>query len=107
MREVGHTQVSIPFEPCTTLTCEYLADDGEVPWQLPPNYWEQIAYPAYIRAHTHVFKGGDVENGDLVGDVIDGVTLLEGSAMGIEAMLSKSCGEVLRAATDSLELGSL
>ncbi|KAF8599698.1 hypothetical protein BDV93DRAFT_448845 [Ceratobasidium sp. AG-I] len=38
--------------------------DGEA-WVEPPNYWEQIAYPAYIEAHSHLFHKGDVEAGNL------------------------------------------
>ncbi|CAE6357774.1 unnamed protein product [Rhizoctonia solani] len=34
-------------------------------WRDPPNYWEQIVYPAYSRAHKHLFKDEDVEKGDL------------------------------------------
>jgi hypothetical protein len=37
--------------------------DGE-PWVEPAQYWERIAYPAYIRAHSHLFHKGNVESGD-------------------------------------------
>ncbi|KAG8732845.1 ribosylnicotinamide kinase [Ceratobasidium sp. 428] len=34
-------------------------------WRDPPHYWEQIVYPAYVRAHEHLFENADVENGKL------------------------------------------
>lgn len=42
-------------------------------WRDPPNYWEQIVYPAYVEAHKEVFVNGDVEHGvptDKVKDLI-------------------------------------
>lgn len=38
--------------------------DGEA-WAEPPNYWEQIAYPSYVLAHSHLFHEGGVETGDV------------------------------------------
>ena len=32
-------------------------------WRDPPGYFDDIVYPAYVRAHTHVFEAGDVEQG--------------------------------------------
>ncbi|KAG9080595.1 ribosylnicotinamide kinase, partial [Ceratobasidium sp. 370] len=37
--------------------------DGTV-WVAPPEYWDQLTYPAYIRAHSHLFRDGDVEQGN-------------------------------------------
>jgi nicotinamide/nicotinate riboside kinase len=34
-------------------------------WTDPPNYFEQIVYPAYVKAHEDMFKDGNVEDGDL------------------------------------------
>jgi nicotinamide/nicotinate riboside kinase len=31
-------------------------------WEDPPNYFEQIVYPGYVKAHEKIFEG-DVENG--------------------------------------------
>ncbi|EAU80443.2 hypothetical protein CC1G_12108 [Coprinopsis cinerea okayama7 len=47
--------------------------EGEV-WKDPPQYWEKIVWPAYIRAHEHLFEEGDVESGK----VKEGYILLEG-----------------------------
>ncbi|KAJ7072558.1 P-loop containing nucleoside triphosphate hydrolase protein [Mycena amicta] len=62
-------------------------------WRDPPNYWEQIVYPAYVDANRDVFENGDVENGVPTGKV-EGLVLLEGITMG-EAV-SRSC-EVISA----------
>jgi hypothetical protein len=32
-------------------------------WQDPPNYWDDIVWPAYIKAHKNMFEGGDVSLG--------------------------------------------
>ncbi|KAL7424486.1 ribosylnicotinamide kinase [Cryptotrichosporon argae] len=32
-------------------------------WVDPPNYFTQIVYPAYIKAHARIFEHGDVERG--------------------------------------------
>jgi nicotinamide/nicotinate riboside kinase len=32
-------------------------------WVDPPNYFEQIVYPAYVKAHEMIFEDGDVESG--------------------------------------------
>lgn len=46
------------------LSRQYTSSDGSA-WKDPPHYWEHIAYPAYIRAHSHLFHGGDVDAGPL------------------------------------------
>ena len=81
------------------------SDDGSgrsVVWQSPPLYWERIVYPAYKRAHEHLFKDGDVEDGELIPGVVKNLRILEGSKMGIEAMLERSCQEILGAVTGFL-----
>jgi len=34
-------------------------------WTDPPKYFEQIVYPAYVKAHAHIFDNGDVEDGQV------------------------------------------
>lgn len=50
-------------------------------WRDPPNYWEQIVYPAYVRAHEHLFAGGDVENGE-INSKYDDLLVLPGEGYG-------------------------
>ncbi|KAB5595034.1 hypothetical protein CTheo_1495 [Ceratobasidium theobromae] len=40
----------------------YVQPDGTV-WVDPPHFWEHLAYPAYIRSHSHFFCNGDIEQG--------------------------------------------
>ncbi|KDQ06484.1 hypothetical protein BOTBODRAFT_121444 [Botryobasidium botryosum FD-172 SS1] len=67
-------------------------------WRDPPNYWDQIVWPAYKRAHEGVFESGDVENGKLNGNIAR-LHLLEGDEMEMGEMLNATC----RAALDALE----
>lgn len=32
-------------------------------WTDPPNYFEQIVYPAYVKAHEQMFENGNIEHG--------------------------------------------
>lgn len=35
-------------------------------WQDPPGYWDDIVWPAYVKAHKNMFAEGDVSSGALV-----------------------------------------
>ncbi|KAG9099374.1 ribosylnicotinamide kinase [Ceratobasidium sp. 370] len=68
-------------------------------WTPPPNYWENIAYPAYIRAHEQYFEDGNVETGKCISpDMVvmegrsqgHGITFEELFSSAAEAILSKS-----------------
>lgn len=37
-------------------------------WTDPPNYFEQIVYPAYTKAHEQIFENGDIEQGEVKAD---------------------------------------
>jgi len=67
-------------------------------WRDPPNYWEQIVYPAYVKAHKDMFEDGDVENGKQTGEKVPGVVIMEpvkkGEEMSMDDMVRRSC-EVL------------
>ncbi|KDQ15268.1 hypothetical protein BOTBODRAFT_31926 [Botryobasidium botryosum FD-172 SS1] len=73
----------------------YILPDGTI-WEDPPHYWEQIQYPAYKRAHQHLYVDGDVENGRLSGE-IDGLLLLDVKGMSMDYMLDASCQSVMDA----------
>jgi nicotinamide/nicotinate riboside kinase len=55
-------------------------------WRDPPNYWEQIVYPAYVKAHKHLFKDENVEKGVLNPDYINELILLPGEGCGDQQM---------------------
>ncbi|GJJ06036.1 hypothetical protein Clacol_000223 [Clathrus columnatus] len=63
-------------------------------WRDPPYYWEQIVYPAYVRAHQHLFTDGDVENGELNNRVPD-LIMLDGTKQDMSQMLSRAMERVL------------
>jgi len=64
-------------------------------WRDPPQYWEQIVYPAYVDANREVFENGDVETGAASGKV-GGLVLLESLEMAMWEAVSRSC-EVISA----------
>ena len=32
-------------------------------WQDPPRYWDDIVWPAYLKAHCKMFQNNDIEHG--------------------------------------------
>ncbi|KAF8524848.1 P-loop containing nucleoside triphosphate hydrolase protein [Hysterangium stoloniferum] len=68
-------------------------------WRDPPNYWEQIVYPAYVRAHRHLFEGGNVEDGKL-NDKVPGILLFDGSQVSMQEMLDKAMEKVIRTSNE-------
>ncbi|KDQ06485.1 hypothetical protein BOTBODRAFT_181554 [Botryobasidium botryosum FD-172 SS1] len=71
----------------------YDLPDGTI-WKAPPGYWEQVSYPAYKRVHQHLYVDGDVENGDLSGEV-DGLLLLEPEGVSMTRLLDASCQKAM------------
>ncbi|BEJ15182.1 hypothetical protein CspHIS471_0409490 [Cutaneotrichosporon sp. HIS471] len=67
-------------------------------WEDPPGYFDNIVYPAYVKAHVGVFKGGDVEDGDAHPD--SGVVLIHPphGEEGMTAALGEACEALLAAA---------
>lgn len=59
-------------------------------WRDPPNYWEQIVYPAYLEAHKNVFTNGDVEHGAPT-DKVKGLVLLDALEMTMGEVVDRSC----------------
>ncbi|KAI8992868.1 P-loop containing nucleoside triphosphate hydrolase protein [Trametes punicea] len=60
-------------------------------WRDPPNYWEQIVWPAYVEAHQGILENGDVEHGKPNGKV-PGLVLLEGLELSMTDMVDRVCG---------------
>lgn len=46
-------------------------------WKDPPQYWEQIVWPAYVAAHEGIVESGNVEDGKSNGKV-EGLEIIEG-----------------------------
>ncbi|KAG8880778.1 ribosylnicotinamide kinase [Tulasnella sp. 331] len=72
-------------------------------WRDPPNYWENIVWPAYIRAHEHAFEGGDVQHGKPNGKIRD-LVVLDGETTGMTELFDQACERIVRAL--ELEQGS-
>ncbi|OBZ67277.1 Nicotinamide riboside kinase [Grifola frondosa] len=62
-------------------------------WRDPPNYWEQIVWPAYVAAHAGMLEGGDVEHGRSNG-AVPGLILIDGLETSMSDAVEKVC-EVL------------
>ncbi|KAH9847182.1 P-loop containing nucleoside triphosphate hydrolase protein [Lenzites betulinus] len=60
-------------------------------WRDPPNYWEQIVWPAYVEAHAGIVENGDVELGKPNGTV-SGLILLDGLELSMGDMVDRVCG---------------
>jgi len=58
-------------------------------WRDPPNYWEQIVWPAYTEAHKLIFENGDWESGASSGNVEDLLIIDE-----LEAGMTRAVNEV-------------
>ncbi|KAL5524140.1 hypothetical protein ACEPAG_8313 [Sanghuangporus baumii] len=58
-------------------------------WRDPPNYFDQIVYPAYIRAHTRMFIDGDFEKGS-PSDFVKGLLLIDSEKLGMDEIFEKS-----------------
>ncbi|KAM0790659.1 hypothetical protein ACM66B_004519 [Microbotryomycetes sp. NB124-2] len=63
-------------------------------WRDPPNYWDNIVWPAYLKAHKPLFVNGDVEQGQIDESVISGVELLEAKDLTMDELLSRAAQTV-------------
>ncbi|RPD63818.1 P-loop containing nucleoside triphosphate hydrolase protein [Lentinus tigrinus ALCF2SS1-6] len=59
-------------------------------WRDPPNYWEQIVWPAYVEAHAGMLENGDVERGKSNGRV-EGLVLFDGLELSMSEMVGRVC----------------
>ncbi|KAF8995479.1 hypothetical protein BDQ17DRAFT_1365672 [Cyathus striatus] len=59
-------------------------------WRDPPQYWENIVYPAYVDAHKDIFLDGDVEQGT-PGSKVEGLVLLESLNVTMSDAIDRCC----------------
>lgn len=59
-------------------------------WQDPPDYWENIVCPAYLKAHADMFAGSDVEKGEPTGKV-PGLVVLDGERSDMAEVFELAC----------------
>ncbi|RSH86213.1 ribosylnicotinamide kinase [Apiotrichum porosum] len=66
-------------------------------WTDPPGYFDNIVYPAYVKAHASVMSGGDVENGTVT--TADITVLAPGEGEGeMTRVLGEACAVLVAAA---------
>jgi len=63
-------------------------------WRDPPQYWEQIVWPAYLEANKHLFANGDVEHGG-PSEKVQRLVMINGIEMGMAELIQRCC-EVLK-----------
>jgi len=73
----------------------YHTAEGEL-WRDPPNYWEQIVWPAYIEAHKHVFENGNWESGASSGNVED-LLIIDELETGMTRAVNEACEKIKQA----------
>ncbi|KAJ1305632.1 hypothetical protein OPQ81_000629 [Rhizoctonia solani] len=57
---------------------KYISPEGII-WVDPPYYWKDFTYPAYLRTHSRLFQGGEVETNLLSSEAeYENITLLDG-----------------------------
>ncbi|KAJ3553154.1 hypothetical protein NM688_g3767 [Phlebia brevispora] len=71
----------------------YYTPEGDT-WRDPPHYWEKTVWPAYIRAHKHLFSSEDVAEGELNGTV-QGLMLFESTTTSMKDMVDTVMKKVL------------
>ena len=67
-------------------------------WRDPPNYFEQIVYPAYVKAHERLLTDGDVERGLPNGTVKD-LILIESEKLTMDEVFEKACEAIVGVST--------
>lgn len=82
----------------TDTYCLVQSDPEGALWKDPPEYFEQIVYPAYVRAHTRVFEGGDVGRGTPSG-FVERLVLIDGDKEQMEGIFERAC-EAVRVETE-------
>lgn len=72
----------------------YSIEDGQ-DWNDPPLYWDRVVYPAYAEAHSELFEGGDVENGQV--KVKQAIHLLECPDGQVDDTVEQCCNVLIYA----------
>ena len=65
-------------------------------WRDPPDYFDQIVYPAYVRAHTRMFKDGDIEKGQ-PDDFVKDLLLIDSEKLGMDEIFEKAAAVIWEA----------
>ncbi|KAJ8453749.1 hypothetical protein ONZ45_g19584 [Pleurotus djamor] len=76
----------------------YVTPEGDT-WRDPPQYWENIVWPAYQDAHKHLFKGEDVATGELSNEVVENIILFESTRSQMGDMVNLAMERICKAVT--------
>ena len=98
---VSPPPASAPPRTRDTLPPGVQSDPEGALWRDPPQYWEQIVWPAYVRAHARML-GGDVEHGRPT-DAVPGLVLLDGLERSMGATVELVCARLVSAVQESQE----
>lgn len=71
-------------------------------WQDPPNYWKDIAWPAFKKAHAGLFVDGDAESGTILSDKVPDLLVLNGMEMSPTQLLEGMCQRTFEVAQRDL-----
>jgi len=73
----------------------YTTAEGEL-WEDPPDYWDNIVYPAYVRAHAGMFENDDLDKGKPTGKVPE-LVVIDSADMGMTELLDRTCRRISNA----------
>lgn len=62
-------------------------------WTDPPNYWETVVYPAYVRAHAGLFEGDNLEGGALSGKISD-LIVFDSQSLTMTELVDRACRRI-------------
>ncbi|KAJ3490933.1 hypothetical protein NLI96_g1063 [Meripilus lineatus] len=69
-------------------------------WRDPPEYWEQIVWPAYRSAHVDMLENSDIERGKSNGKVA-GLIVIEGLELSMGEMVNLVCERLVKVVAGS------
>ncbi|KAI0296516.1 P-loop containing nucleoside triphosphate hydrolase protein [Multifurca ochricompacta] len=72
-------------------TAEQMNTEGAF-WKDPPDYFEQLVYPAYVDAHRSIFINGDVEQGS---PLLPNLVLIESLELSMNDIVERCCEELI------------
>ncbi|KAI0093463.1 P-loop containing nucleoside triphosphate hydrolase protein [Irpex rosettiformis] len=64
-------------------------------WRDPPHYWEQIVWPAYVKAHSVILDGDDLDHAKSSGKVKD-LVLIEGLEQTMGETIDLVCEKLVK-----------
>ncbi|TFY82347.1 hypothetical protein EWM64_g1665 [Hericium alpestre] len=60
-------------------------------WRDPPNYFEKLVYPAYVKAHKHLFENDDIDHGV---SNLPGLEVIDALDLPMNDIVDRCCGHL-------------